>query len=381
MSTHEGTAEDSLELIAVGDVSLGDSPQVVGAGIHARFERVAEADREYPFSHAKRMLEGGDVVFGNLETPLSYRGLARWNAASMEMRGHPDAAGRVARAGFTVLNVANNHMMQHGSDAFFDTVDALRRAHMGVAGLASTVDRRACVPLFVQVKGVRVAILGYAFEPDKYATGPVEYAFGPDCDIPKDVADARTKADVVICSMHWGLEFVPYPAPEEERLGREIIDAGAALVLGHHSHVARRVERYRNGLIAYSLGNFVFDQVWHSSLRTGLLLRATLTRAGVTAWRTELVWIGDDFQPRPLPLDEESRRRDEFDALSQAPAWVSAPDQYAREYERLAERNRYDSYRHFLRTLRDRPLPYTVQTLARTAQRKAAAALKRRPRA
>lgn len=371
MSASEGAG---LELVAVGDVSLGDSPQIVGAGVHARFARVAGADPEYPFTHARPMLAGGDVVFGNLETPLSYRGLTRWQASSMEMRGRPDAAQRLASAGFTVLNVANNHMMQHGADAFTDTVEGLRSLGLGVAGVAAA-DRRSCAPQMLSANGLRVAVLGFAFEPDKYAQGSVEYAFGPDCDILAQVAEARATADVVLCSVHWGLEFVQHPSPDEEALARRIIDAGAAVVIGHHPHVARRVEPYGRGLIAYSLGNFVFDQVWSATLRTGLLLRATLTREGVRSWRTELVWIGDDFQPGPMPPDRQAESRRAFEALAQRPAWVSAPEQYAVQYEKLAERNRYESYRHFLKTLGGRPVRYTVQTLAKTARRKAAAAL------
>jgi poly-gamma-glutamate synthesis protein (capsule biosynthesis protein) len=265
--------------------------------------------------------------------------------------------------------------MQHGPEAFADTVDALRRAGAGVAGLAAP-DRRSCIPHTFQVNGLRVTVLGFAFERDKYAKGPVEYAFGPDCDIPRQVADARAQTDVVICSVHWGVEFVPHPSADEEALARRMIDAGADLVLGHHPHVVRRVERYQTGLIAYSLGNFVFDQLWNPSLRTGLVLRVTLSRQGVTAYRTELVWIGDDFQPRPLSEQQAAGARNQFEALHQRPEWVAAPDQYAVHYEKLVGQNRYESHRHFMRTLGKRPVAYTVQTLFRTAQRKVAAALR-----
>src|SRR5687767_4325824 len=100
----------SLVLTAVGDISLGDSAQGVGNGVHTRFEALKDANPLYPFEHTAPLLGGSDIVFGNLETVLTHRGLSRWNAASLEMRGHPDAVQRVRAAGFTVLNVANNHM-------------------------------------------------------------------------------------------------------------------------------------------------------------------------------------------------------------------------------------------------------------------------------
>jgi poly-gamma-glutamate synthesis protein (capsule biosynthesis protein) len=361
-----------IELVAVGDISLGDSSQGVGGGVHTLFERSLAGT--YPFAHAKPMFGGADIVFGNLETVLSHRDLARRDVASMEMRGHPDAAVRLAQAGFNVLNVANNHMMQHGDQAFADTVHALRRHGLTVVGLA-TEDHRKCVPQIVSVKDMTVALLGFAFEQDKYARGPVAYAFGPDCDMAAQIVEARRHADVVICSVHWGVEFVRHPSTAEEELGRRLIDAGADLVLGHHPHVVRRVERFGRGLIAYSLGNFVFDMLWNPWLRIGLVLRVLLTRSGVDRYDTDFVWIGDDFQPTRLVGEEADRVRAAFEALRHPPQWVASAAGYARHYEELVARNRYESYRHFFRHVGKRPVSYTVQTLLRTARKKAAAAL------
>lgn len=365
-------ADGTVALVAVGDISLGDSAQGVGDGVHARFERAGSRNRVYPFEHTAPLFRGAGIVFGNLETVLSHRGLQRWRASSMEMRGHPDAAARLAAAGFTVLNVANNHIMQYGTLAFSDTVDAVRRHGMTVVGVA-TPDHRASVRETVSVNGLRVSFLGYAFEPDKYASDAVGYAFGPACDIPREVAEAKADADVVICSVHWGVEFVRHPARAEEELGRTLVDAGADVVLGHHPHVVRRVERYGRGLIAYSLGNFVFDMLWNRWLRTGLVLRVALSKHGVERYDTELVWIGDDYQPRRLSPQDAAAASREFAELQRRPDWASADEQYAAHYERLVARNRHESHRHFLRNITRRPVTYTVQTLLRTARRKTAA--------
>jgi gamma-polyglutamate biosynthesis protein CapA len=366
----------TIELVAVGDISLGDSAQGVGAGVHSRFEWLREAHATYPFEHVQPMFAGADLVFGNLETVLSHRSLSRWKASSLEMRGHPAAAQRLARAGFTVLNVANNHMMQHGPGAFSDTTEALHREALAVVGVA-TPDHRAVRPVTLRVNELDVTFLGFAFEKDKYANGPVSYAFGPDCDIIGQVRDARTHSDVVICSLHWGVEFVPHPAADEEALGRAIVDAGADLVLGHHPHVVRRIERYKRGLIAYSLGNFVFDMLWNPALRTGLVLRATLSRQRVDSFAAELAWIGDDYQPRRMPRVQAPAARESFESLQARPEWIVEANGYRRRYEELVARNRYESYRHFLRNAHRRPLTYTAQTLLKTAGRKMASVLSR----
>jgi poly-gamma-glutamate synthesis protein (capsule biosynthesis protein) len=286
------------------------------------------------------------------------------------MRGHPAATQRLARAGFTLLNVANNHTMQHGEDAFTETVQSLRQQEIRVVGLASQT-RRECVPEFLCVNGVNVTVLAYAFERDKYSDGPVAYAFGPDCDIVQEVKAAKKRSDIVICSVHWGVEFVRHPSMAEETLGHQLVEAGADLILGHHPHVVRRIERVGRGIIAYSLGNFVFDMLWNEWLRVGLVLRVRLSKRGIEDFRTELVWVGDDYQPRPLVGDQRLLFAEAFRALERRPEWISTEFEYAREYEKLFSNNRYQSYRHFLRHVTDRPFTYTLQTVLRTSMRKA----------
>ena len=77
--------------------------------------------------------------------------------------------------------------------------------------------------------------------------------------------------DVVVVSLHWGEEFVDQPSMQEVELGHAVIDAGATAVLGHHRHVVRPVERYRHGVIAYSLGNLIGDMVWYTAFRRGAI--------------------------------------------------------------------------------------------------------------
>lgn len=364
------SARSAFDFVAVGDISLGDAAQGVGAGVHARFERTHEVNARYPFEYTRPLFDGAGVVFGNLETVISHQGLDRSRASSLEMRGHPLAADRLAGAGFTVLNVANNHIMQHGPAAFDETIEALDRRRIHAVGVASATHRE-CVPRYVTVNGLRVCLLGFAFESDKYWRGPVKYAFGPSCDILQQVAMVRPSSDIVICSVHWGVEFVRHPARAEEELGRRIIDAGADLVIGHHPHVARRIDRHGRGLIAYSLGNFVFDQLWNQWLRIGLVLRVRLSRHGVEDYATEWVWIGDDYQPRPMAGADRHAAFEAFGALQSPPDWTSRDEEYERHYEELVTRNRYESYRHFVRNVFNRPATYTVQALLKTARRKA----------
>lgn len=115
--------------------------------------------------------------------------------------------------------------------------------------------------------------------------------------IVEEVRAARRQAHLVIVSLHWGIEYARYPQEEQRRLAHRLIDAGACLVLGHHPHTPQPLERYHRGVIAYSLGNFVFDAT-RPRARTGALLRCTLTVAGVRAAQLIPVVIHRG-QPRP----------------------------------------------------------------------------------
>jgi poly-gamma-glutamate synthesis protein (capsule biosynthesis protein) len=222
----------------------------------------------------------------------------------------------------------------------------------------------------VESNGLRVAFLGYAFEPDRYFAGPPLYAFGPTSDIPRDIAAARDVADLVVCSVHWGDEFVRYPSPGEVRLGRDMIDAGAHLVLGHHPHVLRGVERYKDAVIVYSLGNFVFDMLWDEHLRRSAALTIRLTRDGVVDVVPRFFWIGDDYQPGPVACDDRGRAAEAWDEVVEWAVHERSPEQYRQDRARTARTNRHQSWRYFSRHVLHREAGITAQVLARTAQRK-----------
>jgi hypothetical protein len=120
---------------------------------------------------------------------------------------------------------------------------------------------------------------------------PTVAAYDPER-IMEEVRAARAQADVVVVSLHWGVEYTREPQESQRRIARALIDAGATLVVGHHTHTPQPVERYRQGLIAYSLGNFVFDPVADRAAH-GLLLTCTLAKGKVKSYRVRAVRIGE----------------------------------------------------------------------------------------
>ena len=114
----------------------------------------------------------------------------------------------------------------------------------------------------------------------------------------EDVTKAKAQADLVIVSMHAGVEYQALPSQSQINCARAAIDAGSSLVIGHHPHVVETLEHYKNGWIIYSLGNFVFDQMWSQETREGLIAKIFLDSQGVTSLEFIPVTIDDYSQPR-----------------------------------------------------------------------------------
>lgn len=336
MTSWNETARPSLRVIAVGDLLLGDTPISVGYGFASRYAGSMGAVLE----GVAPWLRKGDVVIGNLESVLSREGLRPYDWHSLQIRGFPGYARELRDAGFTVLNVANNHALQHGRAAFDETIDLLRGAGISPCGLRGT-DGWSAEPVIVERDGLRLGILGYCLRPRQYARETVPpYAEGDSVLMREDVLRLSRQVDQVFVSLHWGQDFVAQPSEQESSLARSLIDAGAILVLGHHPQVIRPIERYGPGIIAHSLGTFVSDIVWRPEMRQGAAIECEVTSTGLRDIRAGTVDVGDDFVPTPgkdLPLI------DYVTALPEA--------RYAEEGARVGSAQRRSAYLHFVRNL------------------------------
>jgi poly-gamma-glutamate synthesis protein (capsule biosynthesis protein) len=265
---HTACAEKII-LTAVGDIMLA------GSGV-ATF---AKSGYDYPFAATGPELRRSDITVGNLEAPLARRG-AEFTGKQFRFKASPKAAAALRAAGFSVVTLANNHSMDFGSVGLQETMQNLaseKILHAG-AGENLTAARR---PVFVERKGKRVAFLAYSL------TQPLEFfaddsragtAPGYSRFFREDIRQAKSIADYVVVSFHWGAELSTFPKSYQVDAGRRAIDAGADLVIGHHPHVLQGVERYRRGLILYSLGNFAFGSMSRHS-DTSVIARVTLDGA------------------------------------------------------------------------------------------------------
>ncbi len=254
----------SFTLIAVGDVMLGRAVEKV-AGEHTVF---------YPLEPVQGYLRQADLTFGNLECAVTARDFAV--SKLYRLKADPSAVPALRDAGFDVLSLANNHTMDCGKLGLLETISSLRGAGILTVGAGEdAVEARK--PAITVVHGLKVAFLAYTDVPDGSGTF---IARGDSAAIVDAVALAKKQADLVAISLHWGEEYATAPLDYQRKLAHAVVDAGACLVIGHHPHVIEGVERYKRGLIAYSLGNFVFDQREERGQR-GLVLACELDRLGV----------------------------------------------------------------------------------------------------
>lgn len=358
---------NTVKFSAVGDLTFGDHPLCVGFGAHSRFKH---EEPLFPFRRSLSALQRADLLFGNLECTHSSLGLNCRNYDSVQMRGDPRLLEALTKAGFRVVNVANNHSLQHGNDTFCDTVAMLERVGVMCCGIAADAIAKRSKPLIVRQNGVSIGFLGYSLRPRQYFDHLPLYAEGEPEEMLRDVQELRRSTDVVVVSVHWGEEFIQAPAPHEVQLAHRLVDAGAALIIGHHPHVLRGIERYGSGCIVYSLGNFVCDMVWDDTLRTSLIFQCELSPDGLRSIELIPVFINEDFQPEVLSGPAAERvLRDVAELSGQLAGAASIADAdaeslYARQADEAHRRIRSKSHRFFLSRFWKYPAVMLVQQLA-----------------
>lgn len=280
-----------IKISAVGDIFLGDYTISLGFGIRSSIKKYGF---EYHFGNVKKYFTDMDIVFGNLETIISDEGVEKDNIKSVMCRGEEKAVKVLTSAGFTVVNIANNHILQHGVDAFHDTMSILRNNDIDIVGLKGQ-ESYLCHPIIKSIGGKKIGILGYSLVNENYHKGELLYASGGKKEIYDDIRKLKKETDNVIVSCHWGIEFIDRPSLNIQRFARGMVEVGASIVLGHHPHVVQGIERYNKSVIFYSLGNFLFDFLWNRRARESMIVNLFISDDGID-YELLPVYINDLYQ-------------------------------------------------------------------------------------
>jgi len=305
----------AVDLRAVGDVMLGR--YVAGAA--------QQHEGDYPFAAARALL-AGDLAIGNLESPLTTRTELR--PGPYRLPADPAFAVPLHAAGFAALSLANNHGLDAGRPGIRDASAALTSA--GVLPLGAGADAAtARAPAIVVRNGLRIALLGFNDVADPQDAPDEGHGWGRawlDDAALDAVRQARQEADLVVVVPHWGHEYDPRPSDRQREWAGRLVAAGADLIVGAHPHVLQPIELLaaggRNGLVAYSLGNFIFDQPDRAATSTSAALRVMLDRQGVALAAAAPVQIVAG-QARPLALESDVAQR-ALQALNADTAGVTA---------------------------------------------------------
>jgi hypothetical protein len=279
-----------IKCIFVGDLAMGDHPKSIGFGFYSKYKNGIPKDR------ARSLFPEGydhDLLFGNLEFTLGNDTLTDKSHDDLNCRGIARYAVFLQQAGFNVVNIANNHMFQHGIGEFEKTLKILKEKDIGVVGLRDD----GCRSNVVKVGDRSVCLLGWSARPRQGFADSPPYREFDEKTCYDEIAEDRKKYSSVCVSMHWGEEFIEIPSDDEKRIARKMIDAGANVVIGHHPHVIREVEEYNGGLIAYSLGNFLCDMTWNEKTRKTGYLYVEFDGRAISRWEMVYGRIDDSYFP------------------------------------------------------------------------------------
>lgn len=280
-----------ITITAVGDCTLGGN---VPTGYDRVFAGYAEKyGYDYFFQNVRSLFENDDLTIVNLEGPLTTSDDKR-SGRKFNFRGDPDYVNILSGSSVEICNVANNHALDYGESGFAETVEVLHEAGIGASGFSEVY--------MEEIKGVRVCSLGFT-----------EWAYSEE-QIEQAVSLARKNCDLLLVSIHWGDERVYEPLERQRKLGRAIIDAGADIVIGNHSHVYGGVELYNDKYIIYSLGNFCFGGNTNPSDKDCTIFQqtfnvgfdGTVTDGGISIIpaRISSVTQTNNFQPTIMDSDQ-----------------------------------------------------------------------------
>jgi len=266
-----GNAQEADSLVSIcftGDVTFAN-----------HFEHYVGKRYTYPFARLS-ILREADLAMVNLENPLTRARHGR--AKQYVFRARPDYWRVLKYGGIDIVNLANNHIYDYGAQGLLETIailDSVGIQHVG-AGKNMKEARR---PVIIQKKGIRIAFLAYyglrphsgchPAQKDSAGTALRYLNF-----IRQDIGKIRNKVDYILVTFHWGLEKEHYPQKEQIYVAHKTIDYGADAIIGHHPHVLQGIEKYKNRIIAYSLGNFIFggnSRTYEESIILRLFLRGS----------------------------------------------------------------------------------------------------------
>lgn len=220
-----------------------------------------------------------DYTIANLEGPISDLELDQDDPESVVFRASPSIIQQLKNAKINIVNIANNHILQHGEEVFRDTINLLSQHGIGVIGINQNL------PLVLANKDQQIAIFGCSDVPDNRYKEQTSYQ-AYNHEFLTAVTEAAQKYAAVLVVIHWGREDTHEPTKRQLEIEQQLRNAGVKYVIGHHPHIFYPIKREANFFCAYSLGDFIFDLPWDKKLLETGILSIAINPEGTTSSAT-----------------------------------------------------------------------------------------------
>ena len=261
----------------VGDINFSDGYFDTGIGVGGKIKKGLS-----PFGRLQR--KSDDYWIGNMECVCADKS-GNVGLKAKQFIISPRHLNHIQH--FDFYGVANNHVMQHGAEAYQSMLDYFDEK--GVAYAGSNAKRTHVF----EHQGKRVALIAFCQRPDNFTESPL-YWHMPELEDVRAEIQSHEDCDFRIAFVHWGNEFISYPYIDQKQFAHALIDSGVNLVIGMHPHVMQGCEQYKGQWIYYSLGNFVFNMPWEPT-KYGLVVNVDLAAEPRIGY--EYIKIGNDFCP------------------------------------------------------------------------------------
>jgi len=279
----------NISIVFVGDIMLD---RMVESSVFKN----ANGDFSFLFEKVS-FIKNADIAFANLEGPVSNKGGEIGNLYSF--RFLPESLGALMASGLDVFSIANNHVGDWGKEAFEDTIFRLNDKYLYAIGGGMNKEEATQVKIF-KWPNASFGFLGFSdvgpawMEATQDGSGIL---LVKEKEFVGSIKKAARQVDVLVVSIHFGEEYQTKANERQRYLARLAIDNGAKVVVGHHPHVVQEVEVYGDGVIAYSLGNFIFDQNFSEETMEGLALQVYFEDDEIITIKKHKIKINEFFQP------------------------------------------------------------------------------------
>jgi len=307
ISSSSPLSSEETTILCAGDVLLAGGVLAV----------MREKGAQSPWEGTAEFLSSADIALCNLEAPFGRDG-EPW-AKKFTFITPPHCISGLSEAGFDLVSLANNHIMDYGAGALKTTLSLLKEEGIGFSGAGLDIEEARRLAI-VERRGLKVGLLSYSKTfPTGFYAGRRRPGTAPGYEghLKQDIPKSKEDVDFLIVAFHWGGEWSSEPRPYQTYLGRMAVDLGADLVVGHHPHVFQGIEVYKSAIIAYSLGNFVFGSL--SKKARGILLRVKVREGRIVEGEVLPLRVRNDvvsYQPAILKGREAEVEIDEIKELS-----------------------------------------------------------------